>query len=88
MKKQVSQPDFGPSEWDIDFSFDLDLNLFDYFLVALYLVFIAPILFLFQLAQKLFRSIKSLYENRKNPQQEKAADAHGYGLLSMIAKIF
>ena len=88
MKKQVSQPDYGPAEWDINFSFDLDLNLFDYFLVALYVVFIAPILFLFQLAQKLFRSIKSLYDNRKNPQQEKAADAHGYGLLSMIAKIF
>ena len=88
MKKQVSQPDYGPLEWDIDFSFDLDLNLFDYFLVALYLVFIAPILFLFQLAQQLFRSIKSLYDNRNKPRQEKAADAHGYGLLSIIAKIF
>ena len=58
MKTQVSQPDYGPKEWDFDFSFDLDLSFSDYLFLGLYLIFIVPIAFISGLAQSLFCKVK------------------------------
>ena len=85
MKKQVSQPDYGPNEWDFDFSFDLDLSFSDYLFLGFYLIIIAPIAFVLVVVHyaycQLGNRIKTL-----GGEQEKQKASHG--ILSVIAKIF
>ena len=85
MKKEVSQPDYGPNEWNFDFSFDLDLSFSDYLFVGFYLIIIAPIAFFLDVGHyaycQLRDSIKTL-----GGRQEKQKSSHG--ILSVIAKIF
>lgn len=68
MKTKVNQPDYGPSEWDIDFDFDIDLSLSDYLFLGLYLIFAVPILFVLEGIQFLFRKTSDLFHfSEKTP---------------------
>lgn len=85
MKMQVSQPDYGPEEWDFDFDFDLDLSVSDYLFLGFYLIFIIPIAFISGLAQSLFCKVKGSLHPESEQQNIKKPE---HGLLSMISKIF
>ena len=85
MKDHHPQPLFGPDEWDIDFTFDLNLSFLDYLLISLYLVFLTPLLLLLDLIWFLIRKVKGGFKNKQEPQQ-KPAPAHGY--FSIISKLF
>ena len=85
MKTQVSQPDYGPNEWDFDFSFDLDLSFSDYLFLGLYLIFIVPIAFISGLAHSLFCKVKDSLQAESEQQK---IEKPRHGLLSTISKIF
>jgi len=85
MKVQLSQPNYGPKEWDFDFSFDLDLSFSDYLFIGLYLVFIVPFALLLELVQFIYFAVKDTVFV-PSERQEKPGKTHG--LLSMISKYF
>jgi len=83
MKKQVSQPDYGPNEWDFDFSFDLDLSITDYLFLGFYLIFIAPIAFISGLVHSLYCKLK---DSLNGPVEQQKIQKPTHGRLSMISK--
>lgn len=85
MEEKISQPDYGPNEWDIDFSIDLDLNFSDYLLIGCYLIFVAPVLLLFQVAESIYSWTIRLFSTKRFKLETKQTN---YGLVSMISKIF
>lgn len=62
MRKENYSEDFGSSEhdWDFDFDFDFKFGVVEYFLMALYALFILPFELIWTLA------IKPLYKFIKN----------------------
>ena len=52
MEKYTGNEDFGPSHYDFNFDFDVDLRLkgFDYVLLALYVVFVLPFALIAEIA--------------------------------------
>jgi len=85
MKVQLSQPNYGPKEWDFDFSFDLDLSFSDYLFIGLYLIFIVPFALLLELVQFIYFTVKGTVF-APSEQQEKPGKTHR--LQSMISKYF
>lgn len=85
MNKSNHQPVYGPDEWDIDFSFDLDMSLSDYLLIGCYLIFVVPVSFLIKAVETVYSWFAGLFSK----EQDKAEPARAnYGLFSMISKIF
>lgn len=87
MKLTVNQPDYGPSEWDIDFSFDLEMSLLDYLFVGMYLIFFIPLELLFTGVTIIYRKVSGWFIP---PEKHGAESNHppSPGLLSLISKIF
>lgn len=85
MKQDSYQPDYGPTEYDLDFNFDLELNFIDYLLVGVYFIIVLPVLTLLRFVQLLFRKIiprKVLSAGKREKQTGSP------GLLSVVSKIF
>ena len=85
MKKQVSQPDYGPNEWGFDFSFELDLGISDYLFLGFYLIFVAPIAFISSLIHSLYCKVTNSLNGAVEQQKIQKPN---HGMLSMISKIF
>lgn len=85
MQQESYQPDYGPTEYDLDFNFDLDFSFSDYLIIGVYFVFILPILSLLSFAQSLFRKIKTTIVYKREPKEEQLRSP---GLLSFFSKIF
>lgn len=85
MKQESYQPNYGSTEWDLDFNFELDFSFSDYMMIGVYLVLILPVLTLLSLVQSLFRKIKSIIAQTREPEEEQLRSP---GLLSLISKIF
>ena len=85
MKKIIRQPDYGPSEYDFDFSFEFKLTFFDYILLGFYLLFAVPVTLLVKLVQ--FFHLKIV--NTKQPHSKTAKlKASNHGEYSLISKFF
>ncbi len=56
MQRESCQPDYGPSEYDLDFNFDVDFGFTDYLIIGVYFVFVLPVLTLLSVTQSLFRT--------------------------------
>lgn len=56
MQHKTHQPDYGPTEYELDFNFDVDFSLSDYFLIGAYFVFVLPAITLLHAVQSLFRT--------------------------------
>jgi len=85
MKQKSYQPDYGPTEYDLDFNFELELSFSDYLLAGVYFIFVLPVLTLLRFVQSLFRTVTSM----KVPSAEKKEKQIGSpGLLSFVSKIF
>lgn len=79
MKTKVNQPDYGPSDWDINSDFDLDLSLSDYLSLGLYLIFVVPILFVLESIQFLFRKTFDLFHvSEKTPAKGSHPMVHSH----------
>lgn len=85
MKSTNSQPVYGPEEWDIDFSFDLDLKLSDYLLIAGYLLFVVPVALLVTLVATAYSRLTGLLRGERDEAAQQKANL---GLVSMISKLF
>ena len=85
MQHESYQPDYGPTEYDIDFSFDLDFSFSEYLIIGVYFVFILPVLMLLSLVQSLFRWIKNAVAPVRESEEEQP---NSPGLLSFVSKIF
>jgi hypothetical protein len=85
MKSHVPQPDYGPSHWDIDFSFDLDLSFSDYLLIGGYILFLAPILLLIDCVNYGYYGLKNLFTAENQPGRP---DGARVGMMASIAKLF
>jgi len=85
MKRTNCQPVYGPEEWDIDFSFDLDLKFPDYLLIAGYLLFVVPAALLVTLAAAAFSWLTGLLHGERDEAAQQKANL---GLVSMISKLF
>ena len=85
MKQKSYQPDYGPTEYDLDFNFELELSFSDYLLAGVYFIFVLPVLTLLRFVQSLFRTVTSM----KVPSTgEKEKQIGSPGLLSFVSKIF
>lgn len=85
MSKVNSQPVYGPDEWDIDFSFDLEPTVLEYLIFGCYLLFAIPVKLLINGVQGIYSLITGLFSRKRDKEDIPGAD---YGLLSMISKIF
>ncbi len=85
MKNHTSQPDYGPSQWDIDLSFDLDLSFSEYLLVAAYLLFFAPVLLLIDCVNYCYCGLKNLFNAG---QESEKPDGARVGMMASISKLF
>ena len=85
MSKMNRQPDYGPDEWDIDFSFDLDLSFSDILLYGCYLIVVVPVSLLMSASKSVFSWFASLFSKEQEVSESKVAN---FGLASMISKIF
>jgi len=85
MQQEPYQPNYGPTEYDLDFNFDLDFSFSDYLLIGVYFVSILPVLTLLGLVQSLFRKIKGAIVQTREPKEEQQSSP---GLLSFVSKIF
>lgn len=85
MQKTNQQPIYSPEEWDIDFSFDLELNFFEYLILGCYLIFVVPVTLLLKAVEFIYEWFTGLFNNKQDQGEIQRAD---YSLLSMISKIF
>ena len=85
MKSHISQPDYGPSHWDIDLSFDLDLSFSEYLLIGAYLLFFAPALLLIDCVNYCCHGLKNLFTAEKQPETPGRARV---GMMASITKLF
>ena len=85
MKSNISQPEYGPSHWDIDLSFDLDLSFSEYLLIGAYLLFFAPALLLVDCVNYCYCGLKNLFNQEKQPETSGGARV---GMLASITKLF
>lgn len=85
MKSNISQPEYGPSHWDIDLSFDLDLSFSEYLLIGAYLLFFAPALLLVDCVYYCYSGLKNLFNQEKQTETSGGARV---GMLASITKLF
>lgn len=84
MQHRVSHEVFDPGEYDPEFKFDLDLTGGDYLLLALYIIFFAPLELVAWAARSLYRWFNGVIETIRY-----RAHAHpNHGLWSLVSKIF
>lgn len=82
MKKRISQPNYGPAEYEFDFSFDFELSFSDYILLGLYVLFAVPVMLLVQLIQSVYKKITNVGQRHGKAQKLKTADQGEFSLLS------
>lgn len=87
MTLKENQPDYGPSEWDINFSFDLELSLLDYLFLGIYLLFFIPLQLLFAGVTFIYRKVSGWF-NPPEKHQAASNQSPSPGLLSLISKLF
>lgn len=85
MPMESYQPDYGPTEYDLDFNFELDFSVSDYLIIGVYFVFILPVLTLLRLVQYLIHKVKDIIAPAHQGQEERV---RSHGLLSFVSKIF
>ena len=83
MEKQITQPNYGPAEYDFDFTFDFKLTLSDYILVAVYVIFAVPVIALVHLIKFFYLKIKNTGHSRRQLPELKTID---HGRFSLISK--
>lgn len=84
MQNNTTHEIFDPGDYDPHFSFSLDLDLSDYLLLSLYLVFIAPLEALLWAGKKMYRLVSDTVRPVRSSAEAKP---HG-GLLAIVSKIF
>ena len=82
MKKQVSHPNYGPAEYDFDFSFDFELSFSEYILLGLYVLFALPVVLLVQLIHFIYKKSVDTWQRILNARKLKSAGHGKYSLLS------
>ncbi len=85
MKKQITHPDYGPSEYNFDFTFEFKLTFFDYILMGVYVIFVVPVLLLIHLVEISYLKIKDSGQSHRRRPESKKMD---HGELSLISKLF
>ncbi|MBT8359816.1 MAG: hypothetical protein KJO32_02590, partial [Deltaproteobacteria bacterium] len=85
MKKQIRQPNYGPLEYEFDFSFEFKLTFFDYILLGFYVVFAFPLMLLVKLVQLIYLKATTIGQPHRKPAKLKSAD---HGEYSLISKLF
>ena len=84
MKKQILQPNYGPSEYDFDFSFEFKLTFFDYILLGFYVLFAVPVMLLVKLVQFFYIKTINIGQPRSKPAKLKAPDHREFSLISKL----
>jgi len=85
MNKESYQPDYGPTEYDLDFTFELDFSMSDYLMIGAYFVFIVPVFLVMGLVTAVYRGIRNIFRRADETTEEQLSSP---GLLSFVSKIF
>ena len=85
MQQEYHQPNYGPTEYDFDFTFELDFSFSDYLLLGVYFIFILPVLAMLSIAYTLFHKIKGIIIQTREPKEKQPSSS---GLLSFVSKFF